>query len=137
MCSSDLGEGQSSGYARERRPRKTGNSTVLDLPEALRSALLNRYNSLIKPDSLIFTTVKNKPIDDHTFSQRVWKAVLKSANVPHRPPYATRHSFASHALDQGSSLTDVAHLLGHTDTRMVASVYAHIVKRPPLPNLNI
>jgi integrase len=128
-------DGRSSGHARERRIRKTHNLTILDLPDVMIAMLEGRRGPAAKPDELIFTSVTGKPIDDHTFSQREWRTVLEAAGVRHRPPNTCRHSVASHAIAQGASLPQVAYLLGHKDTRMVASVYGHMINRPQLPKM--
>lgn len=125
------------GVKRIQKGRKNGVTTVIDLPDRLYEVLQARVNSSSKPDTLVFTSPMGKPIDDHTFSQRVWRSVLTLANVPYRPPYNCRHSMASHAIHQGKPLTEVAYLMGHRDTSMVNRVYGHIIDRPNLPNLDI
>jgi integrase len=130
-------DGKSAGYAREQRQRKTGNSTVLDLPDDLYALFQGRFTSACKPEDLIFTSATGKAIDDHNFSQRVWKTVLKEAGIDYRPPYNLRHSMASHAIAQGATLPEVAYLLGHKNTRMVSEVYGHTINRPQVPKLEL
>lgn len=125
------------GPARERRPRKTGNSTTLDLSDTLYAMLQGRFSPDAQPSGLIFSSPEGKPIDDHNFSQRAWRDVLKVAGVTHRPPYTTRHSMASHAIDQGATLPQVAYLMGHANTRMVSETYGHIINRPKPPKLGL
>ena len=125
------------GSQRIQKGRKNGVTTVLTLPDRLYAVLQNRFSSCSKPEDLIFTSVTGKPIDDHTFSQRTWRDVLKVADVAHRPPYNCRHTMASHALNQGSNLTEVAYLMGHRDTNMVSRTYGHIIDRPHLPQLDL
>nr|WP_277875325.1 tyrosine-type recombinase/integrase [Alkalinema sp. FACHB-956] len=96
-----------------------------------------RFNPAFNPDALVFTTTKGTAIDDHNFSQRIWRSVLTQAGILHRPPYTCRHSMASYAIDQGASLPDVAYLMGHRNTAMVSKVYGHTVKRPKLPRLGL
>ena len=125
------------GSQRIQKGRKNGVTTVLTLPDSLHTVLQSRYLSRSKPEDLIFTSVTGRPIDDHTFSQRTWRDVLKLARVPHRPPYNCRHTMASHALNQGLNLTEVAYLMGHRDTNMVSRTYGHIIDRPNLPKLDL
>ena len=40
--------------------------------------------------------------------------------------HVTRHTFASHAIMNGTPLLVVAKTLGHADTRMVEKVYGHL-----------
>ncbi|MEB3292179.1 MAG: tyrosine-type recombinase/integrase, partial [Synechococcales bacterium] len=123
------------GVKRVRRQRKNGETTVLNLPDRIYTMLKGRFTPEVKPDDLIFTSPKGKVIDDHVFSQRIWRSILKQAGIPHRPPYNCRHSMASHAIDQGATLPEVAYLMGHRNTAMVSKVYGHMVKRPNLPDL--
>ncbi len=125
------------GSKRLRKIRKNGKITVLDLPKNIHAMLQGRNSTESKPHDLIFTGPKGKAIDDHNFSQRIWKKVLEQAGVSHRPPYNCRHSMASHAIDQGLTLPETAYLLGHKDTTMVSKVYGHMVNRPQVPKLGI
>lgn len=125
------------GDQRQRKERKNGVVTVLDLPSDALAMLTRRYTPDAKPDDLIFRSVRGKTINDRNYSRREWRPALEDANIPHRRPYNARHSLASHALDQGASLADAAYLLGHRDTRMVQQVYGHRIKRPKVPELNL
>ncbi|NET05219.1 MAG: hypothetical protein F6K09_00255 [Merismopedia sp. SIO2A8] len=62
-----------------------------------------RYLPHQQPDGLVFKSQKGKPIDDHTFSQRVWKPLCAAAEVEYRVPYAARHRTISHLIDQGAN----------------------------------
>lgn len=124
------------GIKRIQKGRKNGVTTVLNLPDRLYSVLQGRFTPQTKPEDLIFTSVTGKAIDDHSFSQRTWKDVLAIAGIPYRPPYNCRHSMASHAINQGATLPEVAYLMGHRDTNMVSRVYGHIINRPQLPKLD-
>jgi integrase len=123
------------GIRRVRRKRKNGETTVLNLPDRLYTMLQGRFTPEVNPESLIFTSPTGKVIDDHIFSQRIWKGILAKAGVNYRPPYNCRHSMASHAIEQGATLPEVAYLMGHRNTAMVSKVYGHMVKRPNLPDL--
>jgi integrase len=125
------------GSQREARARKNGVATVIDMPPHIHEMMLARFGAATKTKAtdLIFKSARGRTINDTNFSQDYWRPMLELANVPHRPPYASRHSMASHALEQGATLPDVAYLLGHRDTTMVAKTYGHIVKRPKLPDL--
>ena len=125
------------GSRRARRGRKNGTVTVLDLPENIYTMLEGRFTTISKPHDLIFTNTQGKAIDDRNFAQRIWKSLLKQAGIPHRSPYNCRHSMASHAIDQGSTLPETAYLLGHKDTTMVSKIYGHMVNRPEVPKLTL
>jgi len=125
------------GYERARKDTKTGSVRLLTmnapLTELLRGIKLASVNT--PEDGLVFTNpTGTNYIDSHNFRNR-WIKVLKKAGIPYRRPHIIRHSFASHAIEQGCPLTGVAYLLGHSDTRMVATTYGHLINRPSLPNI--
>jgi integrase len=120
---------------RVRKDRKNGVVTIVDLPDHIYTMLQTRFTQESKPDDLVFTSAKGKPINDNNFSQREWRTILKEAGVPYRPPYNCRHSMASHSIDQGLTLPETAYLLGHKDTTMVSKVYGHMVNRPQVPKM--
>jgi integrase len=134
---SALGRGdrsRTSSKARRRRSTKTGEQGNRTLPvgEALRNALDARRQEWA-PEALIFTAVKGGAIDDHNFSQRTWRQLLKEAGIPYRPPYTTRHTCASHLVEGGANLIQASRFLGHRDTTMLAKVYGHALSLPPPP----
>jgi integrase len=126
-----------SGYGsrRTREDRKTGTTTRLDMPDHIATMLKGRFTPGTHPDDLVFPSPKGKTIDDRNFSQRAWKMVLEKAGVAHRPPYNSRHTMGSVAIDQGATYPEVAYLMGHKDTQMVIKTYGHKVRRPQLPKL--
>lgn len=122
------------GHARKRKTTKTGNVRTLTLSAPLAQLLLNLSPGAV--DALVFHSPGGAIISDSNF-RTVWKLTLDALGIPYRKPYISRHSTASHALDQGASVMDVARLLGHTDGRMVTQTYGHSIKPPSLPELPI
>jgi integrase len=122
-----------SGKGTHRKSTKTDSVTILDMDESLRRLLeaLPRCG----PDELVFKSPDGKHAIDRSNYRTAWVEVLEAQKVPYRKPYATRHTTASHAIDQGASLPDVAYILGHKDTRMVSQTYGHLINRPKLPKL--
>lgn len=128
------GDGRSSGTSRVRRGTKTGNIRTLPIPPSLLTMLKGRAAaSTCNPSDLVFTSDRGKPIDDHNFSQRIWKGLCKAAGVPYRVPYSCRHTLLSHGIEGGHlTLQQAAYIAGHTDARMVTQVYSHLLDRPKL-----
>jgi integrase len=122
-------------YERARKDTKTGSVRFLKTNIQLTELLEQIKPVGVRSDELVFQNpTRTNHIDSHNFRSR-WAKVLKEAGIPYRRPHIIRHSFASHAIEQGIPLTGVAYLLGHSDTRMVATVYGHLVNRPSLPNI--
>jgi integrase len=122
-------------YERVRKSTKTGSVRFLEINAELAKVLKQVLPVREKSEGLVFLNpTGTSHVDCRNFRNR-WKKVLSAANIPYRRPHIIRHSFASHAIEQGCPLTGVAYLLGHSDTRMVATTYGHLVDRPSLPNI--
>ena len=81
-----------------------------------------------KPNDLVFPTRKTRgSMDDHYFSQKVWKKVLDRCGVNQKPPYSIRHSAISHALDRGVSPVQLAAQTGHS-VAILLKIYAYAVR---------
>ena len=57
-------------------------------------------------------------------------AACIAARLPDTNFHALRHTWASLAVMNGLPLLNVAHNLGHTDTRMVEKHYGHLSREP-------
>ena len=56
----------------------------------------------------------------------IWRAACKKAGIENITAYSgTRHSFASHAINDGYSLEIIGEVLGHSDIRTTKK-YAHV-----------
>lgn len=123
------------GHGWVRKSTKTGRSRTLPLNEKLVSRLAGRHSQTVKPDDLIFTDAKGKPLKYDDFRRKAWKPVCQEADVPYRPPYNARHTFISHCIESlGWSLVQVAEMAGHANTQMVAQTYGHMVNVPEMPD---
>lgn len=126
-------DGRGGNGARVRKETKTGSVRTLSLTPSMLAMLQGRKSSDTSPDNLVFTTPSGGAIDDHVFSQRVWKSICERAGVAYRPPYNCRHTLLSHLIEDGGSLIQAAAVAGHADATMVASVYGHMINRPKMP----
>ncbi|MEM9451147.1 MAG: site-specific integrase [Cyanobacteria bacterium P01_E01_bin.6] len=106
--------GESWGRGRQ-KATKTNRERQFTLSEDVQTLLMNRRPERPEPEALVFSSPQGKPIDDHNFRNRAWKAVLKSVGVAYRKPYNTRHSFTSHALAQGATPAEIADITGNSE----------------------
>lgn len=88
------------------------------------------------PESLVFTSPMGYVIDSGNF-RVIWQEILKACQVPYRRPHVIRHTTFSYAAEQGTPLTGIAYMAGHTNTRMVIQTYGHMINRPDLPDIPI
>lgn len=122
-------------YERVRKSTKTGSVRFLKINSELAKLFEQVLPVSKKVEDLVFLNpTGTNSVDCRNFRHR-WEKVLSLASIPYRRPHIIRHSFASHAIEQGCPLTGVAYLLGHTDTRMVAQTYGHLINRPSLPQI--
>ena len=123
-------DGKAAGYARQSKSTKNQKHRVIDLHPSLIEILKIRTG---QSQDLVFKSPKGKPIDDHTFSQRVWKSLCKETGIPYRVPYAARHSLGSHLVENGASIPQTAAILGNTP-ETTARHYTHMIDRPTMPH---
>lgn len=60
--------------------------------------------------------------------RRVLDALLKEAGLPHVRFHDLRHSAASLLIARGVQLVEVSQLLGHSELRVTADLYAHLLR---------
>ena len=53
-----------------------------------------------------------------------FSAAAKAAGLSGVSPHVLRHTAAVHMVEAGRSMDEIAQFLGHSDTRITASVYA-------------
>ena len=125
------------GYQRVRKETKTGIIRYLTMRPELRGLLQDLQPEDTHSDHLVFITVEGCIIDADNFRARYWKPILAECNVPYRKIHNIRHTTLSMAIEQGTPITGVAYMAGHTDTRMVIQTYGHMINRPNLPHIPV
>ena len=79
-----------------------------------------------KSDYVLVSRVENKKITDICLN---WKKICKIAALTNVRPNDLRHTFASHAVNNGFSLPIIAKMLGHRDIKTTQR-YAHLHEDP-------
>ena len=103
------------------KPTKTNQARAFELTPEIQEMLLNRRPDKPKPNERVFYSPEGCPIDDHNFRNRFWKPLLAELDIPYRKAYSTRHTFTSHALDQGWSLSEITAITGNTEETVLRS----------------
>jgi len=108
---------------------KTGKSRTVQLSPTLQSMFRDLYKRINpQQNDLVFPSPKKGgSLNDHYFSQMVWKKVLDSCNIDYKSPYCVRHTAISHALDRGVSPIALAEQTGHS-VQVLLKIYAHAVR---------
>lgn len=81
----------------------------------------NKYN-------LVFTNKDGSPHSPTYFLHNFKSAVRKLGLPKNLHVHSTRHTFATNLLQIGTAISDVQHLGGWSDTRVVLEIYAHAVQ---------
>ena len=64
------------------------------------------------------------PTDPRVY-EKLFKRILTQAGVKHRKFHATRHTFATRALELGVDIKTLSEILGHSNVSITLNVYAH------------
>jgi integrase len=116
-----------------RKPPKTARGDRrFKLPARVQAMLKARYSGQNDME-LVFPAPRGGHIDDNNFRSRAWKSVLKEVGVPYRYPYTCRHTFISHALNQGTNFLKVADIAGH-DPKVMLDRYASSIGELEAPD---
>lgn len=113
---------------------KTREARWIELNRTCRAAILSlRQEKKPKPSDLVFTGSLGATLNTRNW-RRIWEKVLLVAGVSYRPPYLSRHTVASHALDSGYAATEVAEQLGNLPKTLLDR-YAGATQRRAFPDL--
>jgi integrase len=118
----------------KRKSAKTGSIREFYLSAGLKNLLTEAKPIGADEGNLIFTTATGRSIDARNFRERAWTAILELAKVDYRKPSNTRHSFCSHALEQGMNPVTVASITGH-DPKVLFDHYAGLINKPEAPEI--
>jgi len=92
-------------------------------------------NLEFKENSLIFTTDSCKPLDG-TNMLRVWKRLLKKADVRYRKFHDVSHTYATQLFFSGVELKTVQMLLGHSDINITSGIYVHVLPQSKVDSVD-
>ena len=111
------------------------NNSCMNLPDTktgerkihLNPSAISILQSLERKSDYVFVSrVQNKRITDISLT---WKKICNIAKLTDVRPHDLRHTFASHAVNNGFSLPIIAKMLGHKDLKTTQR-YAHLHEDP-------
>jgi integrase len=109
------------------RVTKTNTSRRVHLPPSVAKALreLLAENVTPLPSAFVFTDAKGAPFKQHVWVD-AWHRIRKRAKLPGVRWHDLRHSCASFLAQNGASLLEISHQLGHLSVQ-TSKRYAHLI----------
>ncbi len=138
FISESLGRNKNNTSHRIRKTTKTNKTREFPMNHTLLEMLTARHEQSDKnPESLVFSSPKGCSIDDHNFSQRIWRKCLGELKIEYRPQYNTRHTFISHFLEKTKDVVKCASLThgSKSGIQTIFNNYAGIINRVEVPEL--
>jgi integrase len=132
-----ISESISRGH-RNPKGTKTGMDRSVELPPTVQAMLKSRFIAASpKPGDLVFPSPKKGvSFHDNNFRNRAWVSILERVGVEYRSQYNTRHTVASHAIENGVSLSDVSEQLGNSK-RVLMRTYDHAIAKKHLVDFGL
>lgn len=84
--------------------------------------------ALARTDSpYVFAQSDGTPYLRENFTERIWTPAVMKCDIPYRPPYSIRHSFAAWGLLVGIDPIRMVKLMGHGSKKMIYDVYGNYI----------
>ncbi|QGT78149.1 DUF3596 domain-containing protein [Guyparkeria halophila] len=114
----------------EDTPKTATSYRTIQMNQLVFDALQEQWERTGHTDGFVFQSKRGEPVRYRNVNNRVWYPTLKSAGLKKRNPYQTRHTAATLWLASGESPEWIARQMGHSNTKMLFTVYSRYV-----PNL--
>ncbi|MEC5211388.1 integrase [Psychrobacter sp. PL15] len=110
--------------------KTAGSNRIIQMNKLVYDALLEQANLTKSKSEFVFCTNSGTPLNHRNVTRRVWYPLLRYLELVKRNPYQSRHTAATLWLAAGESPEWIAAQMGHSNTRMLFTVYSRYV-----PNL--
>jgi len=117
-------------HGQEDTPKTSTSYRTIQMNKLVFDALQDQWERTGHTDGFVFQSKRGEPVRYRNVNNRVWYPTLKQAGLKKRNPYQTRHTAATLWLASGESPEWIARQMGHSNTKMLFTVYSRYV-----PNL--
>ena len=114
------------GHLVRSEPKTPKSRRVVYLPELARTALTALQGEGSSASGCVFTSAAGTPLRKNNFLKRVFKPLLRQAELPDVTFHSLRHTANSLLIEAGEDPLAIAGSLGHSDTRMMFERYGHL-----------
>ena len=110
--------------------KTTGSNRIIQMNQLVYDALIEQQSLTKHQSEFVFSTKAGTPLNHRNVTKRVWYPLLRYLELYKRNPYQSRHTAATLWLAAGESPEWIAAQMGHSNTKMLFTVYSRYV-----PNL--
>lgn len=110
--------------------KTTGSNRIIRMNQLVYDALIEQQVLTKHRSEFVFCTKASTPFNHRNVTKRIWYPLLRYLELDKRNPYQSRHTAATLWLAAGESPEWIAAQMGHSNTKMLFTVYSRYV-----PNL--
>ncbi|MBH0064247.1 site-specific integrase [Psychrobacter sp. SZ93C1] len=110
--------------------KTTGSNRIIRMNQLVYDALIEQQVLTKHRSEFVFCTKAGTPLNHRNVTKRIWYPLLRYLELNKRNPYQSRHTAATLWLAAGESPEWIAAQMGHSNTKMLFTVYSRYV-----PNL--
>ena len=110
--------------------KTSGSNRIIQMNQLVYDALIGQQSLTKRQSEFVFCTKAGTPLNHRNVTRRVWYPLLRYLKLDKRNPYQSRHTAATLWLAAGESPEWIAAQMGHSNTKMLFTVYSRYV-----PNL--
>jgi len=110
--------------------KTSGSNRIIQMNQLVYDALIEQQSLTKRQSEFVFCTRAGTPLNHRNVTRRVWYPLLRYLKLDKRNPYQSRHTAATLWLAAGESPEWIAAQMGHSNTKMLFTVYSRYV-----PNL--
>lgn len=110
--------------------KTSGSNRIIQMNQLVYDALIGQQKLTKHLSEFVFCTKAGTPLNHRNVTKRVWYPLLRYLELDKRNPYQSRHTAATLWLAAGESPEWIAAQMGHSNTKMLFTVYSRYV-----PNL--
>lgn len=104
-----------------------GTREVKLLAPAMSALGSQKAHTFLAGQHIFINELNGKPYSGDQQLWQAWRRALLKAGIRYRPPYHTRHTFASWMLSAGESLPWISKQLGHSSMQVTTKHYARFI----------